>query len=141
MSLDLKGQLIKVDKKILLSFVFFDFRWCSLRVFLYASSYLFEPVVLLCLYWIPSDIQFITFSLVVVFYGYNLHRNRVKQRKLLIVFYLANTVQICTTISSLFCCTIQNNFETDVKLIFPTRIVERKMVPLKPYCDQNIFLR
>lgn len=61
------------------------FIWTALRVLFFASTTRWSTRYTLFVYWVPTDIQFATFSLMVVFYAYLLHK-RVWEHKKWIVY-------------------------------------------------------
>ena len=54
-------------------FLFLTFTWCTARVVLFACSYFLPDFLLEFLYHLPQNLQFMTFSLLVLYYAFLLH--------------------------------------------------------------------
>lgn len=75
------------------------FLWTSLRTTFFASTAPLPRTLTLLIYWFPIDIQFATFSLMVVFYAYVIYKREWESKRalLLTVYIIANVTMFSLT--------------------------------------------
>src|SRR5437868_1997516 len=74
------------------AFLLLTFTWSLFRILFFGTTSSIPSLFSLILFWFPVDIQFATFSLIVVFYSYLLHKHNWNKRRVFIlsVYLLVN---------------------------------------------------
>lgn len=89
-------------------FLLLVFLWTAIRIMFFNFAGARSVFATLLLYWLPIDVQFLTFSLLVLFYAYSFHKRErgdwKKKRTLMrTVYVMMNSVVVLMTLGTYMC--------------------------------------